>query len=132
MIDRNNLPRSASEYVDFLKMLDQKIRWILDWIDCFKPILCAKSSEFIPLLRTQDIMAYASKIFLRQLERVQGLPSTPDITEFTVSFDKRIYPSEITMKIPIIEARETLSDDERIAYISELKKNVLVTLQYED
>ena len=61
-IDRNNLSRSASEYMNFLKMLsDQEIRWVLDWTDYFKPALHAKSSEFIPFLGTQNIMAYTSK-----------------------------------------------------------------------
>ena len=36
------------------------------------------------------------------------------------------------MKVPIIETWETLFDDERIAYIPELKQNALITPQYED
>ena len=117
--------------MSFLKILsDQEIRWVLDWIGCFKPVLLAKSLEFIPLLGTQSIMAYTSKRFLRQLGRVQGLLPTPDLAEFTISFDKRICSSEVPTKVQIIETWETLSDNERIAYILELKQKTLVTPQY--
>ena len=67
-IDRNNLLRSPLEYVALLKMLsDQEIRWVLDWTDCFKSVLCAKSLEFITLLGTQGIVVYTPKRFLKQL-----------------------------------------------------------------
>ena len=63
---------------------------------------------------------------------IQELPYTLDLTEFTIVFDKGMCPSEIPMKIPIIEAWGTLSDDEHVKYIPELKQNGLITLQYED
>ena len=77
-------------------------------------------------------MVYTPKRFLRQLARVQELPYIFDLTEFTIIFDKGIWPSEIPMKIPIIEAWGTLSDDEHIKYIPELRQKDLVTPQYED
>ncbi|XP_071925881.1 serine/threonine-protein phosphatase 7 long form homolog [Coffea arabica] len=132
-VDQSNLPRSASEWLDFLRVLsDQKIRWVLDWTDCFNPVLRAKSSDLIPLLGTQGIMAYTPKRFLRQLGRIQGVPLTPDLTDFTISFGKGICPDKIPMKVSIVEAWETLSDDEDIAYVPQLKQMALVTPQYEE
>ena len=121
-IDRNNLPKNASEYMNFLKMLsDQEIRWVLDWTDCFKPAMHAKASKFIPLLGTQGIMAYTPKIFLRQLGHVQELPPLSDLAEFIISFDNGVRSSQIPLKILVSEAWRTLSDDECITYIPKLK-----------
>ena len=92
-VDRNSLPRRALEYLDFLKTLPNKIvRWVLDWTDCFKPALHTKL-DFISLLETQGIMAYTLKRFLRQLERIQGSLPTLTLIEFTINFDKKIYPN---------------------------------------
>ena len=77
-------------------------------------------------------MAYTPKRFLRQLGRIQELPYTFDLIEFAIVFDKGMCPSEIPMKIPIIEAWRILSDDEHVQYSSELKQKGLVTPQYED
>ena len=62
-------------------------------------------------------MAYTPKRFLRQLGRIQGVPLTPDLTAFTISFDKGICLDKILMKMPIAEAWGTMSDDEEIAYV---------------
>ena len=132
-VNGNGSPSNASEYVDFLKSLpDQNVRWVLDWTNCVKPVLRTKASEFIPLLGTQGIMAYTPKRFLRQLGRIQELPYTIDLTEFVIIFDKGMCPSKILMKIPIIEAQGTLSDDEHIKCIPKLKQKGLVTTQYKD
>mgnify|MGYP004722506001 CR=1 FL=1 len=127
------MPSNASEYVDFLKNLpDQNVRWVLDWTNCVKPVLRTKALKFISLLSTQGIMAYNLNRVLRQLGRIQELLYTLGLTEFAVVVDKRICPSEIMMKIPIIEAWGTLSDDKHIKYIPELKQKGLVTPQYKD
>ena len=131
-VNGNDLLSNASEYVDFLKNLpDQNVRWVLDWTNCVKHILCTKASEFIPLLGTQGIMAYDPKRFLRQLGRIQELPYKFDLTVFTIVFYKGMCPSEILIKIPIIETYGTLSDDKHVKYIPELKQKGLVTPQYE-
>ena len=132
-IDSSNLPCNASEFVDFLtNMTNQNVRWVLDWTNCTKPILHTKASEFVPLWGTQGIMAYNPRRFLRQLGRVQDVPPAVDLTPFVIVFDKGICPKEIPMKTLIDEAWETLSDDERVKYVPELKQRGLTTPQYED
>ena len=102
--DRSSLPKILSKYLNFLKTLSyQNIRWVLNWTNCFKPTFRTKSSNFTSLLETQGIMTYSPKRFFRQLGRVQESPPTPNLTSFTVNFDKRNCPNEISMKIPIIE-----------------------------
>ena len=132
-VDSSNLPCNASEFVDFLtNMTNQNVRWVLDWTNCVKPVLRTKASEFVPLLGTQGIMAYNPRRFLRQLGRVQDVPPAVDLTPFVIVFDKGICPKEIPMKTLIDEAWETLSDDERVKYVPELKQRGLTTPQYED
>ena len=70
-VNEEGLPKNASEYVDYLEMLqDHDIRWVLDWTDCFKPVLRTKVSECVLLLGTQGIISYTPKRFLRQLGRI--------------------------------------------------------------
>ena len=76
--------------------------------------------------------AIGNSRFLRQLGRIQGVPLTPDLTDFTISFDKGICPDKISMKIPIIESWGTLFDDENITYDPQFKQMALVTSQYEE
>nr|XP_027101279.1 uncharacterized protein LOC113720813 [Coffea arabica]XP_027101280.1 uncharacterized protein LOC113720813 [Coffea arabica] len=132
-INRDSLPCNASEFVDFLKnVTDQNIRWVLDWTDCTKPVLRTQASEFILLLGTQGITAYAPKRFLRQLGRTQEIPPVLDMSEVTIIFNWGMCPNQIPMKDRIIDAWVTLSDDVSFRYIPELKQKGLTTSQYED
>ena len=122
---------NAGTRANFLTtLLDEKIKWVLDWTDYFKLAFHTKSSTFILLLRTQGILAHISKRFFKQLERVQKSPLTLDLTSFTINFDKKSCLDQIPMKIPITKTWGTLSNDKSIAYIPKFKQIALVTSQY--
>ena len=132
-VNEGDLPKNASECVDYLETLqDFNIRWVLDWTDCFEPILRTKESKRVLLLGTQGIISYTPKRFLRQLGRIQGPPPISEFSEVTIFFDQGVCPKEIPMKSQITESWRTISDDRSIRYLPELKQKGVMTAPYED